>query len=434
MPNPYLTRKREQFDAIRTAIEGVQTRAATEKRDLTEDEMRSVTGQAEEAKRIAGEIEQLTEFETRSAAVGQLAATVQDGQDQQQRSGATGTTQTRERDPGHYRSIKDGGQHSFFRDLFVAGKHNDDAAKKRLAEHQRAVTQASGGTGVLPPKWLADEYLALGRQNRVLANLVRRIPLGNDPRTLNLPKQTAETDQNLASQTTEGANNAGWGTDRFTTDKDTLTPATFAAYQDVSRQLLNASDPAVDALIMGDLRAAWDAKVEALVGAAIVAGGTTSTTFATQTLFKTNAAGIDAVVDAQTAVAGDLRGPADIACMSYFEFGAFRKLKDGSNRPLMPVTRYGPQNAVGALGNVLVGDIEGVDAYGTIGIVRSGAVETIAVLRSQAVILAESDLLEFTYDQVVGPADVRMGIFGYVGTLVRNPVGVQLIVITSATT
>lgn len=439
MPNPYLTRMREQYESLRSSIENLQQRGITENRDLTEDELKAVTGQAEQARSVATQIEALTEQETRNLKVGELAQGLETAIEQNRsgdqggQGGQGGGAYTRDRDPGHYRAVKDGGKNSFFRDLFLAGNKKDSEACRRLEEHQRAVTQSSGGTGVLPPKWLTDEYQALGRQNRVLASLVRRIPLGDDPRPLNLPKQTTGTDANLVTQSAEGANTAGWGTDRFVTNKDVLTPATFAAYQDVSRQLLNASDPAVDSLIMGDLRAVWDEKVETLVGAAIVAGGTTATTFATQTLFKASAAGIDAVIDAQTAVAVDKRGPADIAAMSYFEFGAFRKFKDGNDRPLMPVSRYNPQNAVGALGNVLVGDIEGVDAYGTIGIARSTLVETIVVMRSQAVILAESDLLEFSYDQVVGPAAIRMGIFGYVGTLVRNPVGVQLIVITDAT-
>jgi HK97 family phage major capsid protein len=431
-----LSRLREQYESIRSAVEGFQQRAVDENRDLTEDELRAVTGQTEQARSIYAQIEALTEQEKRNQAVGELAANLENGADEQARAAGrtTGTAYTQARDPGHYRSVKDGGRYSFFGDMFRAGKDGDEAAKRRLSEHQRAVTQSSGGTGILPPKWLTDEYQAMGRQNRVLADLVRRIPLGDDPRPINLPKQTAQTDANLLSQSAEGANTSGWGNDRFTTNKDTLTPTTYAAYQDVSRQLLNGSDPAVDALIMGDLHGAWDTKMEALVGAAVVSGGTTAATFATLTLFKANAAGIDAVVDAQTAVAGDLRGPADIAAMSYFSFGAFRKLKDSSNRPLMPVSRYNPQNARGSLGNVLVGDIEGVDAYGTVGIVRATNTETIAVMRSQAVLFAESDLLQFSYDQVVGPAAVRMGIFGYAGVLVRNPVSVQLVVITDATT
>lgn len=437
MPNPYLTRLREQHDALKASMEGLQTRAAENNRDLTEDELRSVTEQAAQFKTLTEQIESLAEVETRSRRVGELAADLDKGGEQSQEQNLGGEqsrsrTTTRDRDPGHYRSVSDGGQHSFFGDHFRAVKLGDPEAKKRLDEHSRAVTQTPGGAGIVPPRWLTDEYMSLARQTRVVADLVRSIPLGQDPRPLVLPKQTAGTDSNITTQTAEGANNANWGTDRYTSNTDTLTPVLKAAYQDVSRQLLDASTPAVDALIFGDLRSAWDTVVEGLVCAAILAGGTAAgTTFATEAAFATAAAAIDAVVDAQTAVAGDQRGPADLAVMNFRRFGAFRKLKDSTNRPLMPVARYGPQNATGALENRLIGDIEGVDAVATAGVPTAYA-ETYAVLRRNAVILAESDVQDFTYEQAGGPAFVRMGIWGYVGTLVRNPNSISIQTVTAA--
>lgn len=441
--NPYLTRLREQHDALRSSIEGLQTRAAGETRDLTADELRSVTDQATQLKAITDQIEQLTEVETRSRKVAEMAASLDTGNgdgDQNlggQQNRAAGSAQTRDRDPGHYRSVADGGQRSFFTDHYRSTVLKDRDATRRLEEHSRAVTQASGGTGIVPPRWMADEYMALARQTRVVADAVRHLPLGQDPRPLILPKQTAGTDANILTQSAEGANTAGWGTDRYTSNTDTLTPVTKAAYQDVSRQLLDSSSPAVDSLIFGDLRAAWDTMVEGLVCVAILAGGTaTGTTWATQTAWKagtTPGTPIDGVIDAQTAVASDQRGPADLAIMNFARFGNFRKLKDTAGRPLMPVSRYGPQNALGALGNALVGDIEGVDALASSG-VPTATLETYAVLRRNAVILGESDLLEFTYEQVVGPSAVRMGVWGYIGTLVRNPNSVSIQTITSSTT
>lgn len=435
MPNPYLVRLREQHDALRSSIEGLQTRAAEGNRDLSEEELRSVTDQATQLRGLTEQIEQLTDVETRGRRVGELAAQLDAGEgDTQNLSGEQTRSRTtaRDRDPGHYRRAAEGGQYSFFADHFRSKVLGDPNALKRLEEHSRAVTQASGGGGIIPPKWLTEEYMALARQTRVVANAVRRLPVGNDPRDIKLPKQTAGTDANVLVQSAEGANTAGWGTDRVTTGTDTLSLSTYAAYQDVSRQLLDSSDPAVDSLIFGDLRAAWDAKVEALVCAAILAGGTAAgTTFATEAAFKANAAAIDGVIDAQTAVAGDQRGPADLAIMNYRRFGAFRKLKDGNNRPLMPVSRYGPQNAMGALDNVLVGDIEGVDVLASSGVPTAYA-ETYAVLRRQAVILAESDVTDFTYEQVGGPAFIRMGIWAYVGTLVRNPASISIQTVTAA--
>lgn len=461
MPNPYLVRLRKQHDELRASLEAVQTKAVEDNRDLTEDELRSITEDAKKLKGLTEQIEQLADAEQHSRAASEQSdrletLTRENGDEQQQnRSRKAGElaarlggqdgevenlggdhtrsrTTTRDRDPGHYRSAKDGGKHSFFADHFRSKVLGDADATKRLEEHMRAVTQASGGTGIIPPKWLTDEYMELARQVRVVANAVRYIPLGDDPRPLVLPKQTAGADANVLTQAAEGANTAGWGTDRYTSNTDTLTPVTKAAYQDVSRQLLGSSTPAVDTIIMGDLRSAWDAMVEGIVCSAILAGGTAAgTTFANEAAFRANAAAIDGVIDAQMAVAGDQRGAADLVIMNYRRFGAFRKLKDGNNRPLMPVSRYGPQNAAGALDNVLVGDIEGSDVLASSGVPTAYA-ETYAVLRRHAVILGESDLVDFTYEQVGGPAFVRMGIWGYVGTLVRNPNSISIQTVTAA--
>lgn len=434
MPNPYLVRLREQYSGLKTGIEGVQVRAANEKRDLSLDELNSLTAQAEQAKGIASQIEELTEIEIRNATVGELAATLQDGVETEVRSGRFTTDP---RDPGHYRSEKDRGQHSFYTDHFRAQTMGDDAARRRLAEHNqfRAVTQSSGGAGTVLPKWLVDEYAAIARATRVVANLVRHIPLGDDPRPINMGKQTVGVDANITVQTTEGANNAAWGVDRFATGSDVLTPADYAVYQDVSRQFLASGTPATDVIVAQDIMGAWNASVETLLCTAIAAAATASSTLANEAAFQANTSGsaaTNAVIDAQTAVANDKRGTADIAFMNYRRFGAFRKLSDTTGRPLMPVTRYNPQNASGAMGNGLVGDIEGVDTYATLGLSATAYPEKFYVARSQAIYLGESDRYDFTYDQVVGPSAVRMGTFGYVGVLVRYPVEVQAITVTAA--
>lgn len=437
MRNAYLVALRAKYDKAAADIAAIQTRAVDEKRDLTEDELRSVTELGATAKTIAEQITPLLEIETRNAEV--LAATANilpatetaTTDKPETRSVQTGNAQVQERDPGHYRSEVDGGQHSFFGDHFRANVRGDKEALQRLQEHSRAVVQ-SANAGIVPPRWLTDEYLATARQTRVVADLVRHLDLGTDPRPLVLPKQTGGTDANILDQAAEGANTAGWGTDRFTTSNDTLTPTTKAAYQDVSRQLLDSSSPAVDSLIFEDIRSAYDTVVEGLVCAAILAGGTAAgTTFANEAAFKANAAAIDGVIDGQMAVAGDQRGVADLVVMNFRRFGAFRKLKDGNNRPLMPVSRYNPQNANGAVGNFLVGDIEGADAVGTAGVPTAYA-EKYAVLRRNAVLLAESPISDFTYEQVGGPSNVRMGIWAYVGVLVRNPGSVSIQTVTAA--
>lgn len=129
--NPYLSRLREQYDGIRSGIEGLQTRAATEDRDLTETELRSIREQGETAAGLATQITELDEIETRNAAVAALGARVEsDLAGAQNRSETPGTVRVgnasaQDRDPGHYRSVKDGGTRSFFSDVVKARYHQD---------------------------------------------------------------------------------------------------------------------------------------------------------------------------------------------------------------------------------------------------------------------------------------------------------------------
>jgi hypothetical protein len=131
-------------------MEGLQTRAANEGRDLTEDELRSVKDQSETAKNLATQIEDLTEVENRNRKVAEMA-TAAEPTEQNRALGIT----AQERDPGHYRK---NGEHSFFGDLHRAKTLGDERAEGRLVEHNRALSTGSQGVGIVPPKWMTDEF------------------------------------------------------------------------------------------------------------------------------------------------------------------------------------------------------------------------------------------------------------------------------------
>ncbi len=137
-------------------------------------------------------------------------------------------TQTRDRDPGHYTRSS---RHCFFGDLYHS-RLGDADASQRLAEHNRALTTGVAGAGVVPPHWLAEEFDALARQGRGLCNAVRNIPLGDDPRPITLPKQTAGTDGQIAQQATE--NTHPGEADAWTSATDMVTPKPFAGLQIVA--------------------------------------------------------------------------------------------------------------------------------------------------------------------------------------------------------
>jgi HK97 family phage major capsid protein len=443
--NPYLVRLREQHKALTDAVSGLQTRAATESRNLTDDEFRSIQEQVTQANALADQIKGLEEFDTRSAAVGAVAAAVTGadggaGQQNasQQNGGASETrssgTTTRDRDPGHYRSVRDGGTRSFISDMWSSRYGENREAHERLEQHNRArqseenraITTGAGASGIIVPKWLIDEYTSIARQGRLVANAVRNIPLGGDPRPITLPKQTGPTGIGIvASQTTEGANNAGWGVDAFTTGDDIMTPKTYSGYQDVSRQSLASATPAVDQLIFAECTSELNYTLEVLVCNTMVAAATVATHaspldaagFATAT---TTDSAADVTVDAITQAFGQRFVPPDILVPNINRFGKFRKLKDSTGRPLMPVSAYNPMNADGQVNGAMTGEFEGLTVLATAGMGAGGTYpDKYLVARAADTVLFTDDVIQFRFQEVAGPTNIRIGIWTYAGAVTR---------------
>lgn len=455
--NPYLQRLRTRYDEIRAAMTEIYKAAAEHRegdkvgRDLTEDELRTVEALSAEAEGLVPQIESLTKIEQRNLQVAQMAAQVA-GQavesapappsSDQTRSAEsvgeprrTSSTTAKDRDPGHYRSLEQGGRHSFFADLYRAQLRGDDDARQRLVEHARALDMVGEGVGTTTPKWLFDRFELVLRQERRLANAVTRLPLGRDPRPMTLPKQTVGTSTVVDEQSAENA--APSYTDQFDTDVETITPVTISGGQEFSRQFLDSATPAIDDLIMRDLVANYDLQIEKRVGAAMVtAAGTAVTTFATEAAFVGTAPAqpaIDAVIDAAIAVQAGRYAPADIIAMGTRRWGAFRKLKDSSGRPLIPNTSHSVQNVWGVGDVQFNGEIEGLGVIVTEGINTGSYPESIVVAKASDTILWEGDLMRFRYEEVAGPHTIRVGIWNYVALSVRRPgVGQKRIVVTAA--
>lgn len=447
MSNPYLLALRTKFDALNASITGLQTRALSEKRDLTADEMNSITDQAAAAKALGEQIESLVDIETRATSIAKLHSTVpvegagEAGKSpeqtiaEQNRSltlgGASRTTAV-DRDPGHYTRTS---QNSFFADV-VHSRDGDQQAATRLVEHNRALTTTANGPGITPPHWLSDEMELIARQGRRLANVVRNIPLGDDPRPITLPKQTVGTDAVVLEQAAE--NDAVAETDLYDTDVDTVTMKPTAGTQIVSRQMLDMSSPAVDMLIYGDMMAAYNQKVEAKVGAAlIVAAGAAVVTFATEALFRGTLPAVpayDAVVDGAIAVRNQRKLPADVLAMGVVRYGEFLKLKDADGRPLIPVGSNGPMNVLGVGQADVDGQIAGLGVIASDGVrVNLAYPDSILVFRAADQILFESNTLQFRYEQPLGPQSVKLGIWGYTGFISRQAgKSVKRIIVTAA--
>lgn len=432
--NIYLAKRREEYEGLRSSIEGLQTRASEANRGLTEDELRSIAEMKQTGDKLYAEIKDLTEIELRSADVADMQAKVNaamrgsDGSgnqggnngpnDVELRNRNTGGATTKDRDPGHYRSLNQGGKHSFFGDLYAAREKQDESAATRLAEHKRALDTGTEGVGLVAPKWLVDEYAGLARQGRVLANLVRNIPLGNDPRPLTLPKQTAGADTEVVEQAAE--NDPIEDDDQFDTDVDTVTPKATAGSQIVSRQMLDMASPAIDTLIYGDLIEAYDLKCEKKIGTAVIAVGTALPATEGDTVPVTDASHYSRVMlRAAIAVRNSRKLPANIAAMSVNRWGEFLDLTDTTGRPLVLTGAVdGPSNSAG------VGDVTSMDGgrYRGLRLAPTDGIaldDRFAVLRANDVLFFESNMLRFRYEQPLGPESIKMGIWAYTAVLIR---------------
>lgn len=427
MTNPYLVRRRADYDALRQGIEAIQNRAATEDRDLTEAELTSIRSQGEQAQTLAAEITDLTEIQARHSAVAALGAEVAvDIADEQTRnetrSGATrvGAATTRDRDPGHYR--RDGG-HSFFGDLFAARSLQDETAMRRLTEHNRALDMATEGAGVIPPVWMSSEFTELARQGRRVASAVRNIPI-TSAAAISIPRQSAGTDAKVTEQASENAA-YDWtaANDAWDSAVDTVTPKATTGGQVVSRQMLDSSNPAVDALIYGDLVAAYSQKVELKVVAGMVtSAGAALETFASEaTNYDTgrdDGDKSDDLIELAMAVRAARKLPPDVLVVSVGRYGKLLKLKDTTNRPLIPADSGGPMNVIGTGSVAVDGRVHGLGIIATDGL-TGGYPDNILAARASDTILFESPVLRFRYEEPNGPESIRLGIWAYTAVYVK---------------
>jgi HK97 family phage major capsid protein len=429
--DPYIDAQLREYNSIRSALAAVRQRATTEgNRALNETEVAQVAQMNVRAKALSELISTLGEAYTCDQGVAAMAARITGGaaagpgadQGQGSEFANVGGAQTRQRDPGHYRSIKEGGKGSFFGDIYRA-QMGDSAARNRLDEHTRSIDTAGEGAGVIPPKWMTDLYEDLPRQGRALANAVRNIPLGDDPRPMSLPRQTAGATTGGApitvdqAEVTNSTPNTSF-TDAWDSAVTTVTPLATTGGQIVTRQLLDMSNPSIDLLIFGDLIEAYNDAVEAKVAAAIATVGTAL--FALEGITPiTDADHYNRVaIDAAMQVRQNRKRPPDIFAMSNIRYGKVLGLVDTTGRPLVPAPQGGAQFVnVAGVGSVPVdGFWHGMGIVATAGFSDD---DRFWAVRSSDVLLFESNMYRFRYEQPLGPDLIKLGIWAYTATHLR---------------
>lgn len=384
MTTRFLERARAQRDAIQTELDELieaanlrvdQARAAhrTANPSATDDQVAEAVPEAmteDEATRMADLLEQRAPLDAR---VEELASA-----ERQAETNTPGSTVTVNSEPLTYQR---GGPHSFFRDLARASDQggSDRSSRDRLARHTREMnaeaetradmsrTDGQGGEFV-PPLWLVDQYLALARAGRVIADLCMGLPLPPGTDTINLP--SVATGTAVAAQ----ADNASVTETDMTTSSVSAGVRTFAGQQKFAIQLLDQSPINFDEVVFADLTADHAVKTDAAVIAGagapshagilgLAAPVAVTYTDASPTVGELYPKIADAIQQINT-----LRFlPPQAIVMHPRRWAFFLASLDSTGRPLVIPNAQGPQNAFAGMTDVRaegsVGTLQGLPVY-----------------------------------------------------------------------
>ena len=329
-------------------------------------------------------------------------------------------------EPEVYRPADAGGDRlSFFRDLLHAQMDGDGDAQARLTRHglmMRASGTTATGPGVVPPTWLFNEFAIIAHGARPWADTLRRVGI-DSANPVNLGKQA--TPGAAITATTEGSP-AGDGS--FNANVITTNPVTYTGKVDVSRQLVDGSNPAVDGIVYADCMGAYNEAVESAVVAAFeaLAAGTgfgASITYPGTAPVYANLP--DAFIDAAASVIKRRKAPPRVVFMSTGAWAFLSKQKDTQGRPLVTTGYHGPVNAYG-LGEAtqyghIAGEVVGLQCIPS----WAGVDNHIYVIKADDAILLESSTFNFRYEEVMGPSLIRLGVWGYAAPVLgRYPSGI----------
>ena len=306
-----------------------------------------------------------------------------------------------------------GSQFSFVGDawaLVSRGATNDDAEQRLAAfrvematgHAEFAVTTAPASQAVGP------DYLPLVADQRIdrpLLGLCTTLPLAG-PVPFGVPGTAAAAGVGAA---VEGTNPSG-GTLAF--GGGNVSPKGYSGVFDVTRELADSANPAVDAVALTAMHEAYAAQTEVAIAAEIT---TVTAGSITNGLVPS---GAQVAVTASGTVAADV--PKMLA----------RMVRLRRRRPAAAVATGAVTfaEALSALDQA-TGDTEAL--WRPMGVPLNLSTELTASSGDTAVIATSPDSLyawesptrQFEWEQVSGPAVIRLSLFGYFGTRVLRPVG-----------
>lgn len=207
---------------------------------------------------------------------------------------------------------------------------------------------------------------------------------------------------------TEGTAHVTEGT--LTLGNRTVSPVAKSGAYRVSRELVDASNPAIDRIAINAMIRDYRRESEAAVVAALEAVDAVATlSINTVTELRAQALAFMALEDV----------PADFIAMGTGMYTTMVGEEAADGRPTLP--RLGIGNAVGSIG----AGYQGADLDGA-ALVLAGQVDTTDawLIRKDSVLVGESNILTFRFDQPEGPGIIKLALWAYVVAAITRTGGV----------
>lgn len=301
----------------------------------------------------------------------------------------------------------DGTGPSFVRDVYYARFEAKADAQDRLRRFSEMLesdsSQVSMLTAAVETRSTLDTFIQEGyRPDMLIAAIDKGRPLTSRIGTVPLSDATPfripiEGDFTGVGDHTEGTKHTAEGD--LTAGEVTIQPGAISGAYRISRELVDASNPALDTLAVRAMARDYRSQTEAKVAAALLAADS-SATLSINTVMK---------LRAELGDYYDLADePASFVAASSSYYNTLAVETDSTGRPML--ASVNPSNAVGTASPGWTGaSVDGVE------LVKSSkvAVDDAFILRSEDVFIGESPLRTFRFDEVEGPGVIKLALWSY---------------------
>ena len=250
--------------------------------------------------------------------------------------------------------------------------------------------------GAYPNDYIPGLFTPRILKGRPMGGFYNRFPVSDG-----LPKIYPKTSVStvVTAQSAEGVNPVA---SDFATIAVTVTPVLTGTETIVSRQVLDGSSPAAEAMVIQDMIEAYAQASEATIKTAVEAGASASgSAIVAATPYAGSLANVIAYYTARFRSAGAQFIPGAL-------FAVLLSQPDSTGRPLLP--SIGPINGTGETED---GGTAASQLGAGVFLSYASTANVVVTGRANDYVVFELPIARFSYDQVAGPAGVRVGIWAY---------------------